>query len=195
MARRRGALRRDPPTASDVTEQLLTMGRESPSWGYTRLRGARARLRGGSLHDPAHLAGQRIERAPRRGKTLSWSASDGDDCGPAACPSKAVERTICAGLPSHDQPSRLLKKSRHGREDCVHVHLKAAKACGALGTDRADRESPGGVADRPDFDVAVLAEGADPAVAEITATGLLTNGWLGTRDTQSIAFFSPPGIE
>src|SRR5450432_4152887 len=27
-----------PPTASDVTEQLLTMARESPSWGYTRLR-------------------------------------------------------------------------------------------------------------------------------------------------------------
>ena len=29
-----------PPTASDVTKQLLTMARESPSWGYTRLRGA-----------------------------------------------------------------------------------------------------------------------------------------------------------
>ena len=27
-----------PPTASDVTEQLLTMARESPSWGYTRQR-------------------------------------------------------------------------------------------------------------------------------------------------------------
>ena len=29
-----------PPTASDVTKQLLTMARESPSWGYIRLRGA-----------------------------------------------------------------------------------------------------------------------------------------------------------
>src|SRR5450432_119316 len=64
-----------PPTASDVTEQLLTMARESPSWGYTRLRGA--------LHDlgfdVARSTVQRIlrdngiEPAPRRGKTLSWS--------------------------------------------------------------------------------------------------------------------------
>jgi len=29
-----------PPTASDATKQLLTMARESPSWGHTRLRGA-----------------------------------------------------------------------------------------------------------------------------------------------------------
>jgi transposase InsO family protein len=29
-----------PPTSNAVTEQLLAMARESPSWGYTRLRGA-----------------------------------------------------------------------------------------------------------------------------------------------------------
>jgi putative transposase len=65
-----------PPTASDVTEQLLTMARESPSWGYTRLRGALRDLG----FDVARSTIQRIlrengiEPAPRRGKTLSWSA-------------------------------------------------------------------------------------------------------------------------
>src|ERR1019366_331585 len=64
-----------PPTASDVTEQLLTMARESPSWGYTRLRGALRDLG----FDVARSTIQRIlrdngvEPAPRRGKTLSWS--------------------------------------------------------------------------------------------------------------------------
>jgi putative transposase len=65
-----------PPTPSAVTKHLLAMARESPSWGYTRLRGA--------LHDlgfdVARSTVQRIlrengiEPAPRRGKTLSWSA-------------------------------------------------------------------------------------------------------------------------
>jgi putative transposase len=65
-----------PPTASDVTKQLLTMARESPSWGYTRLRGALRDLG----FDMARSTIQRIlrdngiEPAPRRGKTLSWSA-------------------------------------------------------------------------------------------------------------------------
>jgi hypothetical protein len=65
-----------PPTASDVTKQLLTMARESPSWGYTRLRGALRDLG----FDVARSTIQRIlrdngiEPAPRRGKTLSWSA-------------------------------------------------------------------------------------------------------------------------
>ena len=64
-----------PPTASDVTKQLLTMARQSPSWGYTRLRGALRDLG----FDVARSTIQRIlrengiEPAPRRGKTLSWS--------------------------------------------------------------------------------------------------------------------------
>jgi putative transposase len=59
-----------PPTASDVTKQLLTMARESPSWGYTRLRGAlrRPRPRRGSLDDPAHLARERHRAGPAPGQ-------------------------------------------------------------------------------------------------------------------------------
>ena len=55
---------------------LLTMARENPSWGYTRLRGALANL-------GLHLGRSTIQRilkehgidpAPTRGRTLSWSA-------------------------------------------------------------------------------------------------------------------------
>ncbi len=65
-----------PPTANDVTEQLFMMARESPSWGYTRLRGALRDLG----FDVGRSTIQRIlrqngiEPAPRRRKTLSWSA-------------------------------------------------------------------------------------------------------------------------
>jgi hypothetical protein len=31
--------------------------------------------------------------------------------------------------------------------------------------------------------------------ADCSATGFPANGWFCTRDTQSIAFFKPPGIE
>ena len=50
-----------PPTGNDVTEQLLTMARQSPSSGYTApaRSAARLRLRRRALHDPAHLAGER----------------------------------------------------------------------------------------------------------------------------------------
>jgi hypothetical protein len=34
-----------------------------------------------------------------------------------------------------------------------------------------------------------------PFAADWRATGLPAKGWLGTRDTQSIAFLRPPGIE
>jgi putative transposase len=63
-----------PPTANLVTKQLLTMARESPSWGYNRLRVALRDLG----FDVARSTIQRIlrdngiEPAPRRGKTLSW---------------------------------------------------------------------------------------------------------------------------
>ena len=35
----------------------------------------------------------------------------------------------------------------------------------------------------------------DAAGADCSATGLSLNGWSFMRDTQSIAFFSPPGID
>ena len=34
-----------------------------------------------------------------------------------------------------------------------------------------------------------------PMAADCRATGLPANGWFCTRDTQSIAFFKPPGME
>ena len=34
-----------------------------------------------------------------------------------------------------------------------------------------------------------------PGEADCSATGLPAKGWLGSRDTQSMAFFNPPGME
>jgi transposase len=71
-AGRRGPGR--PRAHADALEQLLTMARENPSWGYTRLRGALQNL---SL-DLGRSTIQRIlkehgiEPAPRRGKTMPW---------------------------------------------------------------------------------------------------------------------------
>jgi hypothetical protein len=63
-----------PPACGAKVAQLLTMARENPSWGYTRLRGA--------LKNPGVDIGrstiQRIlsehglEPAPLRGKTMPW---------------------------------------------------------------------------------------------------------------------------
>jgi putative transposase len=55
-------------------QQLLTMARENPSWGYTRLRGALENL---GLHLGRSTIQRRlkehgIEPAPLRGKTMSW---------------------------------------------------------------------------------------------------------------------------
>jgi hypothetical protein len=60
-----------PPTANHVTKQLLTMARESPSWGYTRLRGALRDLGFDVARSTIQyiLRDNGIEPAPRRGKT------------------------------------------------------------------------------------------------------------------------------
>jgi putative transposase len=90
-----------PPTASDETTQLPTMARESPSWGYTRLRGALRDLG----FDVARSTIQRIlrdngiEPAPRRGRTLSWSAFLQAHCGAiAAADFFSVEVLTIGGL-------------------------------------------------------------------------------------------------
>src|SRR6202142_142340 len=71
------AARRRPgrPRSRDKgLEQLLTMARENPSWGYTRLRGALRHVG----HDLGRSTIQRIlkehgiEPAPVRGKTMPW---------------------------------------------------------------------------------------------------------------------------
>lgn len=62
-----------PPSSVDKVAQLLTMARENPFWGYTRLRGALANL---GLHLGRStirriLKGHGVEPAPVRGRTLS----------------------------------------------------------------------------------------------------------------------------
>jgi putative transposase len=59
----------------DATTQLLTMAKENPSWGYTRLRGA---LKNVGLEVSRStiarvLKDHGIEPAPRPGRTMSWS--------------------------------------------------------------------------------------------------------------------------
>jgi transposase InsO family protein len=63
-----------PPASGDKVEQLLTMARENPSWGYTRLRGALNNL-GFDLgrFTIQRILGQHgIEPAPLRGRTMPW---------------------------------------------------------------------------------------------------------------------------
>jgi putative transposase len=64
-----------PSTPPDATTQLLTMARENPSWGYTRLRGAMSNLGFGIGRSTIQrvLKERGIEPAPRRGKTMSWN--------------------------------------------------------------------------------------------------------------------------
>lgn len=59
---------------SDATAQLVTMARENPSWGYTRLRGALKNLgfELGRSTIARVLKEHGIEPAPRRGRTMSW---------------------------------------------------------------------------------------------------------------------------
>ena len=61
-------------TAVDATTLLVTMARENPTWGYTRLRGAMAilGLELGRSTIARVLAQHGIEPAPRRGKAMSW---------------------------------------------------------------------------------------------------------------------------
>jgi hypothetical protein len=63
-----------PATRGDKVTQPLTMARENPSWGYTRLRGALEDL-GFDLGRSTLqriLTEHGIEPAPLRGKTMPW---------------------------------------------------------------------------------------------------------------------------
>jgi putative transposase len=63
-----------PAARGTKVEQLLTMARENPSWGYTRLRGALETLGFdlGRSTIQRILAEHGIEPAPLRGKTMPW---------------------------------------------------------------------------------------------------------------------------
>jgi putative transposase len=69
---RRGAGR--PRSPNERVRQLLTMARENPSWGYTRLRGALKNLGLdlGRSTIARILKEHGIEPAPLRGKTMPW---------------------------------------------------------------------------------------------------------------------------
>jgi len=72
-AKQRGPGR--PRTEQDITELVVKMARESPTWGYTRLRGALYNLG----HEVARntikniLLAHGLEPAPERGRHTSWS--------------------------------------------------------------------------------------------------------------------------
>ena len=63
-----------PPTKQDITELIVRMASENPTWGYTRLRGALHNLG----HDVARntvkntLLAHGLEPAPERGRHTSW---------------------------------------------------------------------------------------------------------------------------
>ncbi len=63
-----------PATRNDKVQQLLTMARENPSWGYTRLRGALENLGFdlGRSTIQRILTEHGIEPAPLRGRTMPW---------------------------------------------------------------------------------------------------------------------------
>jgi transposase len=63
-----------PASRCDKVQQLLTMARENPSWGYTRLRGALENLGFdlGRSTIQRILAEHGIEPAPLRGRTMPW---------------------------------------------------------------------------------------------------------------------------
>jgi hypothetical protein len=71
-AKQRGPGR--PRTEQDITELVVKMARESPTWGYTRLRGALYNLG----HEVARntikniLLAHGLEPAPERGRHTSW---------------------------------------------------------------------------------------------------------------------------
>ncbi len=64
------------PAARGEVQQLLTMARENPSWGYTRLRGALENLgfELGRSTIQRILTEHGIEPAPLRGRTMPWKA-------------------------------------------------------------------------------------------------------------------------
>ena len=64
-----------PVSRGDKVKLLLTMARENPSWGYTRLRGALNNLGFdlGRSTIQGILSAHGIEPAPVRGRTMPWS--------------------------------------------------------------------------------------------------------------------------
>jgi transposase InsO family protein len=71
---RAGSSKGDRGKRKDATTQLLTMARQNPSWGYTRLRGALKNVgfELGRSTIARILKEHGIEPAPRRGRTMSW---------------------------------------------------------------------------------------------------------------------------
>jgi putative transposase len=72
-SRARSAVGR-PPARGEKAKHLLTMARENPTWGYTRLRGALKNLGSGLGGSTVQriLKEHGIEPAPLRGKTMPW---------------------------------------------------------------------------------------------------------------------------
>jgi putative transposase len=63
-----------PPTSQEVTELVLQMARENPSWGYDRIQGALANL-GHQVSDQTVgniLKANGIEPAPKRQRQTTW---------------------------------------------------------------------------------------------------------------------------
>lgn len=77
VAKYDGAPRRPgkPSARQDVVAQLVTMARDNPSWGYTRLRGALQNLglELGRSTIQRILAAHDLEPTPLRGKAMPWS--------------------------------------------------------------------------------------------------------------------------
>jgi putative transposase len=89
-----------PATRSDKVQQLLSMARENPSWGYTRLRGALENLGFdlGRSTIQRLLTEHGIEPAPLRGRTMPWKtflkAHSTDAKGSVACSHSTSEGCV-----------------------------------------------------------------------------------------------------
>ena len=94
---------------SDATTQLMTMARENPGWGYTRLRGALKNVGFELVRSTIArvLKEHGIEPAPRRGRSMSW-------------------KTFLAGPLGGDRRRRLLQR-RGGHEPRPGAVLRAVR--------------------------------------------------------------------
>jgi transposase len=65
-----------PPVSAEITELVLRMARENPTWGYDRIQGALANL-GHTISDSSVgniLRAHGIEPAPERKRQTTWKA-------------------------------------------------------------------------------------------------------------------------
>jgi putative transposase len=126
-AGRRGPDR--PRAHADAVEQLLTMARENPSWGYTRLRGALQNLSldlGRSMIQRI-LKEHGIEPAPLRGKTMPWKTFPKAHWGAmAAADLFTVEVLTLRGLVRYVMPFLIDLKTRR-----IHIAGITNQANGA----------------------------------------------------------------